>query len=824
MLQYNPSISGSLSVTGSLIVTNGVIGTVNGVDVEIFSSSISQVVTNIQTTTGSQSGRLTSIESFTSSVSTTNTFTSSTSARLGSIETVSASNISRLNAVETITASNISRLNSIETITASNISRLTSLEITTGSLATTGSNTFIGTQTITGSLFISSNLIVQGTSSLQNITASAVSIGTNLINLNTANPAIRYAGLVIGDSGSVGGSGSFLYDSVQDEMIFVHRGDSSVVTSSVTLMGPETYDNVGNETYPTLNIIQKGTGKEHLVDSCIFDNGTTTCIKNNLVGTGTISGTTIYGSTTVCSPTLVVSNQTNISPDANGVGQLMIQGNGYQGYTALDATAMYIGHNSQIRNLTLQTNETNRLTINGDGIACFSCTICAPIVSVGSCLLINQTCSLLDITTKVEMSGVGAATAFSQASYNVFANHGTNSTWIGYLSFHKSRGTTQGSVTAVVDGDRIGMIRFSGADGSEQIRATEIYSEVDGAVSKCCVPGRIIFATTGNNLNGPIERMRITCGGNVYIGATTGTYPTSGYMLGIRATGGVQTFMSITAPGEALDSQGLVIGVDASAASFYMRDAKFMNFFTTNLERMRITSAGVACFSSTVCVPSLRVQSAFADLVLCGSNTTSPHLGSTFSITTNQDALGRTIIGNGSVGRAIYLESNGQTIFNCGAKFGNGSGCLNYYEQGSFSPTFAGSTSGCAIPSGTNSALGYYTRIGNQVFITVAVNSSTFPSYSGDLKMYLPFTACNQGGLSSVTYHGPPIYFYPYANWGSTYCINDITPYILGANNFLGFNIYGTGGDRQAAITSSNTNLSGQAGIYVRFSINYTAV
>jgi hypothetical protein len=81
---------------------------------------------------------------------------------------------------------------------------------------------------------------------------------------------------------------------------------------------------------------------------------------------------------TICSPTLVINNQTNISPDANGTGQLMIQGNGYQGYTALDATAMYIGHNSQIRNLTFQTNETNRLTINGDGISCFACQICAP--------------------------------------------------------------------------------------------------------------------------------------------------------------------------------------------------------------------------------------------------------------------------------------------------------------------------------------------------------------------------------------------------------------------------------------------------------------
>jgi hypothetical protein len=212
-----------------------------------------------------------------------NTYTASADAKISTLQSFTAS----VGTTNTFTASANSRLNSIETITASNVARLNSLEIKTGSLATTGSNTFIGTQTITGSLFISADLIVQGSSSLQNITASAVSIGTNIVNLNTANPAIRYAGLVIGDSGSIGSSGSFLYDSVQDEMIFVHRGANSTVTSSVVLMGPQTYDSIGSEIYPTSNIIQKGTGNEHLVDSCIFDNGTTTCIKNNFVSTGT---------------------------------------------------------------------------------------------------------------------------------------------------------------------------------------------------------------------------------------------------------------------------------------------------------------------------------------------------------------------------------------------------------------------------------------------------------------------------------------------------------------------------------------------------------
>ena len=222
-----------------------------------------------------------SIHPFTASIAGTNTFTSSATARLNSIETISASNIARISSLETTSAS-------VDTLNTAQNTRLTNLEIKTGSLATTGSNTFYGTQTITGSLYISSDLIVQGSSSLQNITASAVSIGTNIVNLNTANPAIRYAGLVIGDSGSIGSSGSFLYDSVQDEMIFVHRGANTTVTSSVVLMGPQTYDAIGTEIYPTNNRIQKGTGNEHLVNSNISDDGTTIILNSNTEVTGSL--------------------------------------------------------------------------------------------------------------------------------------------------------------------------------------------------------------------------------------------------------------------------------------------------------------------------------------------------------------------------------------------------------------------------------------------------------------------------------------------------------------------------------------------------------
>jgi hypothetical protein len=292
MLQYNPSISGSLSVTGSLIVTNGVIGTVNGVDVQIFSSSISQVVTNIQTTTGSQSGRLTSIESF----------TSSTSARLGSIETISASNLSRINSIETITSSNIARLNNIEIVSASNIARINSLETTsasvntlnttqntrltnlenkTGSLATTGSNIFYGAQVFSGSLYVQNELIVQGSSSLQNITASAVSIGTNIVNLNTANPAVRYGGISVQDSGSASGvTGSMLWDSTCNR--WVYANPSGVGYSGGIIMSGPRAATLGGEVTLTCNYVAKSGGGDHLYDSCIVDDGTSVCVNVKL--------------------------------------------------------------------------------------------------------------------------------------------------------------------------------------------------------------------------------------------------------------------------------------------------------------------------------------------------------------------------------------------------------------------------------------------------------------------------------------------------------------------------------------------------------------
>jgi len=169
--------------------------------------------------------------------------------------------------------------------------RVDSIESKTGSYATTGSNIFQGTQTITGSLYISQDLIVAGSSSIQNISSSIVNIADNIITVNALNPSVRFGGLAVIDSGSSPQvSGSMLFDSVNNQWLFVHQNQSSV-TSSVLLMGPETYNNLGNEAYLILNRIPKGTGIEHLNNSNITDTGTLVSINSNTEITGTLNVT-----------------------------------------------------------------------------------------------------------------------------------------------------------------------------------------------------------------------------------------------------------------------------------------------------------------------------------------------------------------------------------------------------------------------------------------------------------------------------------------------------------------------------------------------------
>ena len=255
-------------------------------------SGSSQVT--LQSTTGFSAfdtALATITSSLISSASAAKTTNDSQDISITNLNSTTASLNTSVTNLNTFSASENSKADTLATLTGSYDTRWSTLGSLSGSFARTNStNTFNGNQTVSGSLTITQDLFVLGSSSIQTISSSNLVIGASLVTLNTATPSSRFAGLQIIDSGSSGGSGSFLYDAVQDELLFIHRGNGTNTTSSVLLMGPETYDNLGNEIYLTNNRLPKGTGKEHLNDSQISDDGTTVSIGGALTVTGNITG------------------------------------------------------------------------------------------------------------------------------------------------------------------------------------------------------------------------------------------------------------------------------------------------------------------------------------------------------------------------------------------------------------------------------------------------------------------------------------------------------------------------------------------------------
>ncbi len=360
------SVNGTPVVFASDIVVSGSIdltGTIEGIDLTAFSSSVNGRLGSLESSggslnsfTASANNRLSALETTSGSL---NSYTSSNNTRLGVIETTTgslnsytSSNDTRLSSIETTTSSILSvnttqnsRLDSLETTSGSILSvnttqnsRLTSIEGKTGSYATTGSNIFQGNQTITGSLYVSQDLIIAGSSSIQHISSSVVNIADNIITVNAQNPSIRFGGLAVIDSGSSPQvSGSMLFDSTNDQWIFIHQNQSTV-TSSVLLMGPQTFNNLGNESYPTTNRVLKSVNAEHVGDSNISDNGTTVTITSNTVINGTISstGTTIVSGSSQISHDSTTGYVANKHIDHTSVS--ITAGNGLSGGGDISAT------------------------------------------------------------------------------------------------------------------------------------------------------------------------------------------------------------------------------------------------------------------------------------------------------------------------------------------------------------------------------------------------------------------------------------------------------------------------------------------------------
>ena len=379
--------SGKVTIPGNLVVLGGISGSsaesssyalnadkIDNLDSTqlVLTSSFNSYTSSASSSLGSLSGSIatttsnlsSSIGSLSSSVATTtNTLSSSISSSIGSLSSSVATTTSGFSSSVATTTSGLS--SSIATTTSGLGGRITTIE---GRYATTGSNIFVGSQVITGSLYITNDMVVQGCSCLQNITASAVSIGTNTVVLNTATPAVRFAGISVQDSGSNAGvTGSIFWDGLCNKWIYSNP-NGFCYSGGMLLSGPRNTGTIGNESPLTCNYIAKSGGGDHLYDSCIYEISGSVGINCSSPGFNLdINGELGFNSNISSGPAPA------ITATQNGTGYLFVGKNG-------DSNKFRVGPSGYV---IVDENSNNvGLTVNQAGSG-YSAVFCGGNVGIG---------------------------------------------------------------------------------------------------------------------------------------------------------------------------------------------------------------------------------------------------------------------------------------------------------------------------------------------------------------------------------------------------------------------------------------------------------
>jgi hypothetical protein len=139
-----------------------------------------------------------------------------------------------------------------------------------------------GDYAVTGSLTITQNLTVLGSSSLVYVTSSNLAVSASFISVNVFEPAERFGGIKVYDSGSSNATASLAWDSLHNHWVYQNASGSSY-SGGMLLSGPRNSGSLGDEPNLINGRIVKSVGGDHIDVSIISETGTTITVAGDLV-------------------------------------------------------------------------------------------------------------------------------------------------------------------------------------------------------------------------------------------------------------------------------------------------------------------------------------------------------------------------------------------------------------------------------------------------------------------------------------------------------------------------------------------------------------
>jgi len=179
--------------------------------------------------------------------------------------------------------------------------------------------------------------------------------------------------------------------------------------------------------------------------------------------------------------------------------------------------------NPTTNELGLYTNSSERIRIDSSGR-----------LLVGTASASNNT--RLNQKLAVVSTGIANQCGMALVGYSGTVSSGN----APFIDLCRSRGTSDGSYTEVVNGDTLGYLIFRGADGAGWSDAVWIKGEADGdwttSGDTTDSPGRLVFSTTADGASSPTSRLEIKSNGEIRSGS--GLIADNSNGAGERLTGG----------------------------------------------------------------------------------------------------------------------------------------------------------------------------------------------------------------------------------------------------------------------------------------------